>query len=49
MKVQVTYTIDIDAEAWRNEFGSEDVRADVKARCEYLAVEQVRMDGLLSA
>lgn len=48
MKIQISYTINIDAEAWANEFGTDDVRADVKSRCEYLAVEQIRMDGLLA-
>ncbi len=49
MKIRVSYVVDVDVDAWNADFGTDasTVRDDVKARCEYLATEQLREDGHL--
>lgn len=43
MKIKVTFTLDVDPEAWALEYGIQrkDVRADVQSYFEYNAKEQL--------
>lgn len=51
MKVKVSYTVDIDAEAWESEFGIEraEVRADVQRYLARIGQEFVMYNLELSA
>ena len=51
MKVKVSYTIDIDAEAWANEFGLDksEVRADVQRYMAQIGHDYVMYNLELSA
>lgn len=49
MKVRVTFTVDIDPEAWELIYGvpREQIREDVKYHAEYIARETLRDQRLL--
>jgi hypothetical protein len=51
MKVTVSFTVDVDAEAWASEYGvtgQAAIRTDVKAYAQHTVIEQLAAVGVLT-
>lgn len=47
MRVRVDFTVDIDPDAWRVEYGAEDVRSDVRTYIENAVRTHLEVMGVL--